>query len=343
MILAQDMRFMEDYGMPTLRPSPTLLIALIALATTCASTFAKEHLPQSVTFKGKDVFQTLVARAVKEKWRTLPMGQRVATFGMALRGTKYVGYTLEIDNRVESPSANFNGLDCWTFFEISLGLARMIEVEKPTYTPSDLLAEIEWTCYRGGLCNGNYLDRIHYLAEWWYDNEARGNIERVTRAVGPTLPLEGRKCHEMTSLWKGYRYLRNNPSLLPEMGRIEARESSLPFRYIAKGDVKASEKNIQSGDIIGIVTKYSGGHCSHVGLAYRGHDGVCRFLHASADYRKVLLDKSISGYLNSFSKHAGIIIARPLPRAQTVRSVDSYLASFKQITGQEQLTLSGAQ
>lgn len=305
--------------------------------------FAAEHLPQAVTFKGKEKFDAIVARAIKENWRALPMGQRVAKFGMALRGTKYVGYTLEIDDRIESPSANFNGLDCWSFFEISLGLARMIEVEKPAYAPADLLAEIEWTRYRGGVCSGNYLDRIHYLAEWWYDNEARGNIARVTREVGPTIPLVDRKCQEMTVLWKSYRYLRNNPSLLPEMGRIEAREGSLPFRYIPKDKVKAVEKNIQTGDIIGIVTKCTGGHCSHVGLAYRTEDGVCHFLHASSRKKEVILDKSISAYLNAFKLDAGIIVARPLARVNMVTDRTAYLTAFKEITGQDQITVSGAE
>ena len=325
--------------MPRPIPSTTCLLAcFIAIATVAP---AKEQLPQDVTFKGREKFELVVNRAIKENWRALPMGERVARFGKALLGTKYVGYTLEIDDHVESASVNFNGLDCWTFFEASLGLARMIEVPKAAYTPSDLLAEIEWTRYRGGVCTGNYLDRMHYLAEWWYDNEARGNVARVTRDVGPTIPLVDRRCAEMTILWKSYRYLKNNPSLLPEMGRIETREGSLPFRYIPKDQVKDVEKNIQSGDIIGIVTKASGGHCSHVGLALRTEDGVCHFMHASRNYKKVVVDKSISGYLKDFKLHAGIIIARPLPRSNTVTDQQMYLASFKNITGQDQITVKG--
>lgn len=325
------------------RPPPVPGILAILCLLLAHGAPAKEQLPQSVTFKGKDKFDAVVTRAVKENWRSLPMGQRVAKFGKALLGTKYVGYTLEIDDHTESPSVNFNGLDCWTFFETSLGLARMIEVDKPAYAPGDLLAEIEWTRYRGGVCTGNYLDRIHYLAEWWYDNEARGNIARVTRDVGPTIPLEGRKCQEMTVLWKSYRYLKNNPSLLPEMGRIEVRESSLPFRYIPKDKVKAIEKNIQTGDIIGIVTKCTGGHCSHVGLAYRTEDGVCHFMHASSRKKEVILDRSISGYLSAFKLDAGIIVARPLPRSGTITDRATYLANFEEITGMKQITVSGAE
>jgi len=294
---------------------------------------AGEHLPQSTTFKNKPRFQAIVAQAQKENWRALPMGKRVAKFGVAMRGTPYVGFTLEIDDRIESPSVNFSGLDCWTFFETALGLARMIEVPKASYTPSDLLAEIEWTRYRKGVCNGNYLDRIHYLAEWYYDNEARGNVATVTGKVGPTVPLIGRKCQEMTVLWKSYRYLKKNPSLLPQMAKIEARESALPFRYIPKSKVAAIERNIQDGDIIGIVTKHTGGHCSHVGIAYRTSDGVMRLMHASRNYKKVVVDKSISGYLNEFKSHIGIIVARPLPRSQSIRDRQLYLANLGRITG----------
>ena len=309
---------------------------VFSIAALPAPAHAREHLPQSVTFKGKDVFNTVVARAVKENWRALPVGERVAAFGMALRGIPYVGYTLEIDDRVESASVNFKGLDCWTFFEAALGLARMIEVPRASYSPSDLLAEIEWTRYRSGVCTGHYLDRIHYLGEWWYDNQARGNVVGVTRDVGPTVNLTGRKCQEMTVLWKGYRYLRNNPSYLPEMGRIEARESALPFRYIPKDKVAAIEKNIQNGDIIGIVTNQTGGHCSHVGLAYRTPDGTLHFLHASKNHKKVTLDKQLSAYLNDFGYHAGIIVCRPLPRSNTVMERAPYLAAFKAITGYDQ-------
>ena len=289
-------------------------LLLAALSFVMLPLHAGEQLPQSITFKNKPAFDAVVAKAQKENWRALPMGQRVAAFGNALRGTKYVGYTLEIDDKIESPSCNFGGLDCWTFFETALGLARMIETPKPAYTPSDLLAEIEWTRYWGGRCTGRYLERIHYLVSWFNDNEKRGDVVNVTKAVGPTVKLTDRKCQEMTVLWKSYRYLRNDPSLLPEMGRIEAKESALTVPYIPKHKVKDVEKNIQSGDIIGIVTNQTGGHCSHVGLAYRTADGICHFMHASSKHKKVILDGPISEYLAAFKYHAGIIVGRPLPK-----------------------------
>lgn len=275
---------------------------------------AAEFLPQSVTFKGVDKFQQVVAQAVAENWAALPMGTRVAQFGQALRGTKYVGWTLEIDDRVESPSVNFNGLDCWTLFEISLGLARMVTTRQRAYTPSDLLKQIEWTRYRGGVCHGNYLDRLHYLDEWFTDNAARGNIRNVTRDIGPVVRLTGRSNDEMSLNPKLYRYLRANPALVPAMRQIEAQLERVPFDFIPKDQVAACEARIQSGDIIGIVTNRQHVFCSHVGLALRSSDGTCRFMHASATYKKVVVDKTIHEYLNAFKSHAGIIVGRPVAR-----------------------------
>lgn len=308
------------------------LALLVLVLPACLA--AGEHLPLVTTFKGQATFEALVSRALAENWRSLPVGRRVASFGLAMRGIPYRGFTLEIHDRIESPSASFVGQDCWTFFEIALGLARMIEVPRRAYTPHDLLREIEWTRYRGGVCSGKYLERIHYLGEWWYDNEARGNVLNVTRQVGPVIPLRGRTVQEMTVLWKSYRYLRNNPSLLPEMARIERREERLPFHYIPKAKVAAIESRIQTGDIIGIVTNQTGGHCSHVGLAYVTDGGARRFLHASKNHGEVTLDKTIGGYLADFRHHAGIIVARPLPRSSRVTDAASYQRRLGELTGQ---------
>lgn len=272
---------------------------------------AAEFLPQSTTFIGPAKFQQVVARAMAENWSALPIGARVAQFGQALRGTKYVAWTLEIDDRIESPSANFNGLDCWTFFEISLGLARMIAKRQNAYSPSDLLRQIEWTRYRGGTCRGNYLDRIHYLDEWFTDNAARSNIRNVTRDVGPAVRLTGRSNDEMSLNPKLYRYLRANPALVSAMSRIEKQLEQVPFDFIPKQQVAACEPRIQSGDIIGIVTNRQHVFCSHVGLALRTGDGSCHFMHASATYKKVVVDKTIHEYLNTIKSHAGIIVGRP--------------------------------
>ncbi|PYI45506.1 MAG: DUF1460 domain-containing protein, partial [Verrucomicrobia bacterium] len=151
---------------------------LVPLFLVCSVALAYEsRLPFSTVFKGQDQFNRLVAKAKAENWRALPIGERTAAIGQVLVGTRYKHFTLEIDNRIESPSVNFSGMDCWTFFEIALGFARMLNEPESNWTPERMLSYIEQDRYRGGQCTGEYLSRLHYLEDWLYDNDRRGLVE----------------------------------------------------------------------------------------------------------------------------------------------------------------------
>ena len=265
----------------------------------------------STVFKGRETFDRLVQRAEKENWRALSIGERTARVGLALAGTPYKGFTLEIDDRIEAPSANFLGLDCWTFFEISVGFARMVQAKAPPYAPEDLLRMIEADRYRNGQCTGAYLSRIHFLEELFHDNQRRGLLTNITPQLPGAVRMEHRDIREMTVMWRHYRYLRNNPALLPGMASIQARVSNLPVYHVPKGRVPAVEPYLQNGDIIAVTSRDTGGYTSHVGLAYRDPRGVLRFLHASSRYRRVLVDDRLSAYLADKSDDAGIVVARP--------------------------------
>lgn len=286
--------------------------ALLLLLPVCpARAEYQARLPLPTVFKGKDKFDRLVAQAVREDWRALPIGERTARVGKALLGTPYVNYTLEIDDHIESPSANFNGMDCWTFYEISLAFARMLRVKDGDYRPEDLLALIELERYRDGHCTGSFLSRMHFLEEVFANNGARGLSTNPTAQMGGVRLY--RDIHEMTSAWKSYRYLRNNPGLLPEMARIQDRVSALPVYHIPRDRVAAAERYIQTGDIIAITSRDQSGYTSHVGIAVRKADGV-HFMHATSRRsagRKMILDARISDYLKRSSDHYGIIIYRP--------------------------------
>jgi Protein of unknown function (DUF1460) len=295
------------------------VVAWVSLTALASSGFTavvipeyQPRLPFSTVFKGKEKFDRLVAQAVRENWRALPIGERTARVGTALLGTPYVNYTLEIDDRIESPSVNFNGLDCWTFYEVSLAFARMLRVRDGDYRPEDLLALIELERYRDGHCTGSFLSRMHFLEEVFANNGAR------ELSVNPTAQMGGvrlsRNITEMTAAWKSYRYLRNNPGMLPAMAQIQDHVSSLTVYHIPRERVGAAEKFLQTGDIIAITSRDKSGYTSHVGMAVRKWDGV-HFMHATSRRsagRKVILDGRISKYLNSSSDHSGIIVYRPL-------------------------------
>ncbi|HEY8900689.1 MAG TPA: N-acetylmuramoyl-L-alanine amidase-like domain-containing protein [Chthoniobacterales bacterium] len=288
------------------------MLRIFALLAICIPTALGAQLPLSTTFKGTAKFHRLVSQAQSENWRALPIGDRTARVGMALLGTPYVNYTLEIDDHIEAPSVNLNGLDCWTFYEVSLAFARMIKAKPVGATPQDLLKYIELERYRGGKCTGSYLSRMHFLEEVFADNTRRG------LSVNPTRDLGGvrisRNITEMTSAWRSYRYLVHNRNLLPGMATIQQRVSALPVYYIPRSKVAGIEKYLRSGDIIAIVSADRSGYTSHVGMAVKRPDGT-HYMHATSSRshgRKVVLDDRISQYLKRSSDHIGIIVYRPL-------------------------------
>src|SRR2546423_15608671 len=286
---------------------PLCLICSVALAST-------SRLPFNTIFRGQDQFNRLVAKAKAGNWKALTIGERTAAVGQALVGTRYKHFTLEIDNRIESPSVNFQGMDCWTFFEIALSFARMLNEPESNWTPEHMLHYIELDRYRGGVCNGEYLSRLHYLEDWLYDNNKRGLVEDLTRKLGgSSVPHAAR---EMTAGWRHYRYLAANRSLLGPLGRMEANVSSRPLYHVPKSQVKAIEPKLRSGDVIGVISRERNGLYStaHVGLALRTSDGVLHFMHASSpsNYGRVVVDDELSKYLYRYHSDSGILVARPV-------------------------------
>lgn len=276
------------------------------------------RLPLATVFKGESKFHAMVARAEREGWRNLPLGQRTVRVAREMVGTPYVNYTLEVDDRIESPVVNFTGMDCWTYYENALAFARMLHYKPGPYRPEDMLHMIELERYRDGRCTGSYLSRLHHLEEVFYDNQRRGLAVNVTPQL-PGAERLRREIREMTVQWKSYRYLRNNPSLIPEMGKVEARVSKLPVYHIPKSKVRQVEPLLQDGDVVAITTHWKYGYTSHVGLIVK-LKGRAYFTHATSDRdkgRMTIIDRPITDYLNGSSKHAGIAVMRPreLPRS----------------------------
>src|SRR5881227_1120175 len=204
-----------------------ILIPLVLACSVSVGSAMESRLPFSTVFKGQDQFNRLAAKAKSGNWQALPIGERTAAVGQTLIGTRYKHFTLEIDNRIESPSVNFQGVDCWTFFEIALSFARMLNEPESNWTPETLLHYIEVDRYRGGQCTGDYLSRLHYLEDWLSDNASRGNVRDLTRSLGGQRAPHS--ATEMTAGWRNYRYLVHNPSLRTGIARMEASVSSRPL------------------------------------------------------------------------------------------------------------------
>ncbi|MDF1860316.1 MAG: DUF1460 domain-containing protein [Verrucomicrobiales bacterium] len=271
------------------------------------------RLPWSTVFKGEARFQELCQRAGREKWASLPIGKRTTAVGTSLCGTAYVNYTLEIDDRVESPSVNFNGMDCWTFYETSLAMARLVKNPPFQWTREALLHYIELERYRSGRCDGTYVSRMHHLEEVFANNEQRGLGKNVTASLGGQQLRRRVKYMQTRTAVRNSRYLRNDPSMVPAMARIESHISTLPVYYIPNSKVASIESKLQDGDVLAIVTNWHSTYTSHVGLAKR--DGAtCRFMHACSQRskgRRCITDSRISHYLREKSTNIGVIVFRP--------------------------------
>src|SRR6478609_10228252 len=100
--------------------------ASVASAQTAVPSTAGPRLPLSTVFQGDTKFYATVAKAERENWRALPLGERTIRVARELVGTPYVNYSLEIDDRIESPVPNLRAMDCWTYYVKSLALARML-------------------------------------------------------------------------------------------------------------------------------------------------------------------------------------------------------------------------
>jgi len=286
-----------------------LVLSAIVLLALGAASLPAAGLPLEKTFVGQKKFQQLMDRGYGAGWAELPLGERVNNFALALRGTPYANYTLELHDRIEAPSVNMNGMDCWTLFETALAMGRLVAMHSPPYSPQEMLRLVELDRYRNGRCTGRFDSRLHHLEQWLYDNEDRGLVRNITPALGGVALR--REMSDMGGHPSLYRQLRADPSMVPEFVRIENELSRRGITYIPKSRVPKIESKLRNGDIVCIVTTWPGSYTSHVGLASRDDKGVLRFLHASKNHREVLLDVRLSDYLKQFSKHAGVYVVRP--------------------------------
>jgi len=284
------------------------LLSASALSRALGAPAVEEKLE---AFKGTDVFDRILAKAVDGKWATLPIGEAMGGIAKEFEGTPYVGFTLELSKDHEVCAVNLTGLDCVTFFEDTLGFARMLK--KGGRTPADLLAEITFTSYRGGVL-GDFTSRLHYTTDWLADNEAK----KVVKILAPDFPGAApftQKVGIMTDRPQNYRQLAAHPELIPKIKQYEDQINSREMKFIPMDKLGGVEPLLKTGDIVGVCTTEAGIDIAHTGLVYRDGDGVPHFIDASSSKSrmKVTIEAGpISGTLRWSKKLTGAMFARPL-------------------------------
>lgn len=264
-----------------------------------------------LVFQGEDVFYRIVGKAKANNWRALPIGDLVGKIAKEFEGTPYKCGTLELSADREVCSVNLDAFDCVTFFETTLDFARMLK--KGGSKPADLLAEVRYTRYRGGV-SGDYSTRLHYTADWYADNVQK----HVIKLLAPEMPGAEPFTHQvgfMTSNPDKYKQLAANPKLVGKMKRHEADINLRSLKYIPSDKLAAVEPLLRTGDLVGVCTKASGLDIAHTGLVYRTNDGVAHFMDASSKHEnmKVTIEPGPIGKALSWSPDLiGAMFARPL-------------------------------
>ncbi len=274
-----------------------ILILMIRLVATAA------EVPKIiVTEKDKSLFREKLEKFSKDS--LLPTGELILKIGNDFKVTPYVGKTLDIDNE-ENLIINLRELDCTTFVENCLAIARTIKGGTPTF--EKFISELEKIRYRNGVLKG-YGSRLHYFGEWITDNQAKGIVEDVSPKLG------GEKCpvvlNFMSSHPDSYPQLKGNSVLIDEIKKIEIRVSSQPFFYIPKEKIALHERDILDGDIVALTTRIPGMDVSHVGILYK-KDGRVYLLHASSSGAKVETTRvPLADYLKDSKNTTGIFVVR---------------------------------
>jgi N-acetylmuramoyl-L-alanine amidase-like len=259
-------------------------------------------------FEGPEVFDRLVTHARERRWSELPIGARIGAIGMALRQTPYVASTLELYDDREVCSVDFRGLDCVTFFELALAFARMLK--RGERTQDALLSEVTFLRYRGGQLT-DYASRLHYLSDWFWDNQAKGVARLITQEL-PGAARFTRRVSFMSTHPAAYRQLKASPEQLAKIALSEAEINARATYYVPKEKVATAQWLLATGDIVGVTTTIEGLDCAHSGLCYRDEAGVPKLLHASTTRNAVILDEDLATYVASVRTHSGIMVARPL-------------------------------
>ncbi|WP_155907635.1 N-acetylmuramoyl-L-alanine amidase-like domain-containing protein [Lunatimonas lonarensis] len=255
------------------------------------------------TLESRERLELLMERLDENTMPNKSMNELLVEIGSWFMGTPYVEKTLELPG-AERLVVNLIGLDCTTYLETVLALARvakqgnlgMVSYEK----------ELERIRYRDGIL-GEYPSRLHYFTDWIYQNEQKGLVKDITQSIGGQ-PYENKPTF-MSSKPKLYAQL-SRLDYVEALAKAEQAIGSRSYFYIPKSDIHRYESQIKSGDMIAITTTIPNLDVVHVGFALE-KGGRIHLMHASLNSREVeISEKPLQDYLMGNKSQSGIMVCR---------------------------------
>ena len=235
----------------------------------------------------------------------LPISELISEIGLSFLVTPYVVASLE-NGLDEKMVVNLRELDCTTFVENCLALARAVKLGKTDF--ESFVAELERIRYRDGIRN-KYPSRLHYFSEWIHNNHKKGFISETPNLNGEK---SDKTINYMSTHPADYPVLKEHPELIPSIADQEKDLTNNGIMYFPKNNLPNLYKYLQHGDIIALTSSIEGVDINHVGIVIK-KGGVFYLLHAPLSGKKVLVsDGPLSDFLKPASKNNGIMIARPV-------------------------------
>jgi hypothetical protein len=281
------------------------LLVLIITISSCNSkpTKTTETSVKAVYLqKDKEIFEQILKLYANEI--NTATGDLIIKVGSFFKETPYIGHTLEAEP--EQLVVNLRELDCTTFAENCLAIARTIKSENPSF--EQFIKELQIIRYHNGVING-YTSRIHYFSDWIFENDKKYLVKDISKEISNTpYPL---KVNFMSTHPESYIQLKDS-TLIPIIAKQEREISSRTMYFIPEEKLAKVENFLKDGDIAGITTTIKGMDISHVVILQRV-DGRIHILHASSAANKVILsEETLEDYLLNSKMSTGIMIVRPL-------------------------------
>ncbi|NUN69405.1 MAG: DUF1460 domain-containing protein [Bacteroidetes bacterium] len=249
--------------------------------------------------------------AVSQSLAAKPLNDIIVEIGKTFIGTDYGANVLESDGE-ERLVVNMRALDCVTFYENCVVLARCIKSGKTTF--EEYLSQLQFLRYRDGKIDG-YTSRLHYTTDYWFNAEQKGILKVVTKEIfGENNVKEiQRPINFMSTHRESYKHLKTNDANWQKVKQQEDAINARKDYFLPKGNLHMFADKVQNGDLIGITTNLAGMDIAHTGVAVR-QNGKLHFMHAPIVGKKVqITEQPLYEYLAKNGKQTGIIVARVNP------------------------------
>ncbi|MBD3626785.1 N-acetylmuramoyl-L-alanine amidase-like domain-containing protein [Cyclobacterium sp.] len=255
------------------------------------------------TLESRDILEASFSELSQTEYSKMSMNDLILNIGRRFMHTPYVEKTLELPGE-EKLVIDVLGLDCTTFLETVVTLARLVKQERLSFENYE--QELEFVRYRDGIRKG-YTSRLHYFSDWLYQNQLKGILKDITKDLG------GRYYENTPSFMSAnprFYVQLSNPEFVVQIKATEEEIKLRKYFFVPKEELNRHVDKIKPGDLIAITTSMKNLDIVHVGFAIE-QNGQIHLLHAGTRSGQVeISENTLSDYLNGNKSQSGIMVGR---------------------------------